>query len=97
MAGSSFVAEMRKETRQPLQYQGLAGFYSAIFSYVFPLQIQNALNEAFHACGAVTGHLLSEVAVLVQRKGGGSVPQVGLHRLYILPSPERVHGVCMPE
>ncbi len=85
--------EVYTETRQPLQYQGLVGFSSCIFPYIFPLQIQNVLHEALHAGGAVLLHAFGEVAVFVQRESCGCVAHVGLYRFYIVPGPDRVHGV----
>jgi len=66
-----------------------------VFPYFFPLQIQNALNEVLHPGGAGLLHSLSEVTVAVQGKGGGSMAQIALDRLHIVPGPERIHGVCM--
>ena len=36
------------------------------------------------------------MAVFIQGKGGGGVAHVGLHGFYIVPGPDRVHGISVP-
>lgn len=62
-----------EKTAQSLKIQGLGGFSCVIFPYVFPLQVQNVLDEVLHSGGAVLRHALGEVAVAVQSKGSGGV------------------------
>ena len=49
----------------------------AVFPYVFPLQIGNALNVLFHSVSAGLFHLLCDMPIHVQRKGSGVVAQIG--------------------
>ena len=79
-----------------MQYQGLTGFFLLFFPYIFPLQVQNVFHEVLHAGGAVLFHALGEMAVFIQGKGGGGVAHVGLHGFYIVPGPDRVHGISVP-
>ena len=60
----------------------------AVFPYVFPLQIGNALNVLFHSVSAGLFHLLCDMPIHVQRKGSGVVAQIALDSLDIIPSPE---------
>ncbi len=54
------------------------------------------MNELLHPVRAGPFHLLRDVAVYIQGKGGGMVSQVALHRLYIVSGPERIHGIGVP-
>ena len=42
-------------------------------------------------------HLLCDVAVNVQSKGGGGMAQVALDRLNVVPGPDRGHGKAVTE
>ena len=55
------------------------------FPLVFPLQLQNVLDEALHALCAGPFHLVRNMAVHIQCKGRSSVSQVALHRLDVVP------------
>ena len=56
-----------------------------IFPLVFPLQLQNVLDEALHALCAGPFHLVRNMAVHIQSKGCCGMAQVSLHRLDIVP------------
>ena len=47
--------------------------------------------------GAVPLRLIRAVGIGGQREGGGRVPKIILHRLYIVPALEACHGVGVPE
>ena len=51
------------------------------------------LYKRLHAGGAVLLHLLREVAVTIQSKGGGGVAQVSLDGLNIITGADRIHSV----
>ena len=70
---------------------------SLVFPLVFPLQVQNSLNEALHAGGAVLLHLLGEVSVLVQGKPGTCVSKIALDALDVVTCSDGVDGVCVSE
>ena len=57
----------------------------ADYPLIDPLQIRNTLYVPLHTGRAVLFHLLADVAVHVQCKGGGGVAQVTLHRFYAVP------------
>ena len=78
-----------------LVISGVGGFFCLFFPYVFPLQVQNLLHKVLHAGGAILLHALGEVTVFVQSEGGGGVAHVGLHGFYIVPGPDRVHGISV--
>ena len=61
------------------------------FPYVFPLQAQNVPDETLHPGGAVLSHTLGEVAVAVQRKGGGN----GLSTLRKTSLPTKIGAVFL--
>ncbi len=69
-------AIMMQNPLNPLITRDLAGFLllpSACFLLIFPLQIHNVLDKAFHSGCAVLHHALSDMAVNVQSKSGGGV------------------------
>ena len=75
-------------------------FYKIFFPLFFPLFVLspgNALNKLFHPVRAGPLHFLGDVPIHIQGKGGGMVSQVALHRLNIVPGPERIHGIGVPE
>ncbi len=66
------------------------------FPLFFPLLAANPLDEGLHPGGAGLFHLICDVAVDVQRKGGGGVAQVALHRFDVVPGPDRGHCIRVP-
>ena len=74
-----------------MKIQGIGGFYC----WVFSLQFQNVLNKAFHPGGAVLLHLVCDVAVDIQREGGGGVAQVALDSLDVIAAFYRGHGISV--
>ena len=71
--------------------------FHGVFPLVFPLETGNALYKLLHAVCASLFHLLCDMAVHVQREGGGIVAQVALHSLNIIPGSDRSHGVTVPQ
>ncbi len=63
------------------------------FPLFFPLLAANPLDEGLHPGGAGLLHLIRDMTVDIQRKGGGGVAQVALHRFDVVPGPNRGHGV----
>lgn len=53
----------------------------------------NCADKTLHAVGTFALHLVSHMAVYVQRKGGCGVTQITLHRLDIVPGSNRGNGV----
>lgn len=86
---------------QPLKYKGQRGFTLpplALFRFIPSLsQLHDILDKALHAGSAVLFHALREMAVSIQRKGSCGVAQIALDGLYIIPRPDSIDGVCMPE
>ncbi len=66
------------------------------FPLFFPLLAANPFDEGLHPGGAGLFHLIRDMTVDIQRKGGGGVAQVALHRLDVVPGPDGGHGVGMP-
>ena len=88
----------------PLEPQGFEGCFPCFgrggFPCFFPywnLQAGNRLNLLFHPVSAGLFHLGGDMSVNVQRKGGGSVSQVFLHRLNVIPGLNRHNRICMSE
>lgn len=69
---------------------------SRVFPLVFPLQVQNALYEALHARRACLLHLIRNMAVYVQRKGGRRMAEIALNCLYIVARANGCDRVTMP-
>ena len=69
----------------------------AVYPLIDPLQPGNALDEAFHALGAVLLHLLRYMTVNVQGESRCVVAQVFLHRFDVVPASEGGHGIAMAE
>ena len=67
-----------------------------MFSLIFPLLYRYALNELLHPLRAVFPHLLCNVAVNVERKGGGGMAQIALDCLNIIAGLDRGNGICVP-
>ena len=61
------------------------------------LPLQHFLDKALHTGGAGLFHAFRGMGVTVHRKSGAGVAQIALNGLYIIPRPDGVHGVCMPE
>jgi hypothetical protein len=93
----SMIFMCRTKPPVPLISTALAVLF-CYFPFISSLsQLQHILDKALHADGAVLFHPVCEVAVSVQGKGCGGVAQIALYRLYIIPGPDSIDGVCMPE
>ena len=57
----------------------------------------HASNKCLHSVRTVLLHLVRDMTIDVQRKGGGGVAQIALHGFDIVPGPDRGHGVAVPE
>jgi hypothetical protein len=68
-----------------------------VFPYVFPLQIQNGMNECFHTAGAVLFHSLGEMAIFVQGESCGSMAKIPLYGFYIIPGTDGIYCIGVPE
>ncbi len=90
---SSNLDSSSTETRCPARD---SGFFLWFFPLCFPLLAQNVLDVTLHAAGALLFHLVSDVPVHVQGKGGGGVAEIALHRLDIVPGTDGGHGVGVP-
>ena len=66
--------------------------FSLIFSLIGSTG-GNCADKTLHAVGTFALHLVSHMAVYVQRKGGCGVTQITLHRLDIVPGADR--GDCV--
>jgi hypothetical protein len=62
----------------------------------FPLTGGNILDEAIHPVSTFSFHLLGDVTVNVQCKGGGCIAQIALHHFNIVPALYRCNGVRVP-
>ena len=62
-----------------------------------PLTALQAADICLHPGSAVLLHPLRHMTVNVQRKGGGCVAQIPLHRLYIIPILEGQDGESVTE
>ena len=56
----------------------------------------NCTDKTLHAVGTFALHLVSHMAIHVQRKGGCGVTQITLHRLDVVPGSNRGNGVGVP-
>lgn len=61
------------------------------------LPVGNALDERLHPGGAGLLHLVCDVTVNVQGKGGCGVAQVSLYSLDVIPGADRCHGIAVSE
>ena len=61
-----------------VRLQGFSAFFEASFPLCFPLPAGNALDELLHSGGAGLLHLVGDVAVDIQGKGGSGVAHVAL-------------------
>ena len=66
--------------------------FSLIFSLIGSTG-GNCADKTLHAVGTFALHLVSHMAVYVQRKGGCGVTQITLHRLDIVAGSNRGNGV----
>ena len=57
----------------------------------------HASDKCLHSVRTVLLHLVRDMTIDVQRKGGGGVAQIALHGFDIVPGPDRGHGVAVPE
>ncbi len=78
---------------------GVSGVFSCPktgFSLIFSLMGStggNCADKTLHAVGTFALHLVSHMAVCVQRKGRCGVTQIALHRLDVVPGADRGNGV----
>ena len=56
----------------------------------------NCADKTLHAVGTFALHLVSHMAVYVQRKGRCGVAQISLHCLDVVPGSNRGNGVGVP-
>ena len=86
-------------SNQSSRNTGVSGVFScpkAGFSLIFSLigsTGENCTDKTLHAVGTFTLHLVSHMAIHVQRKGRCGVTQITLHRLDIVASADR--GDCV--
>ena len=88
-------SELETLATESLEICGFQGFLFC-FRPNFGLIVQNVQNVPLHAICGLLFHLLRGVTVHVEGKGGGSVSQVGLHRLYIVPALDSGNRVAVP-
>ena len=69
--------------------------FSLIFSLIGSTG-GNCADKTLHAVGTFALHLVSHMAIHVQRKGGCGVTQITLHRLDVVPGSNRGNGVGVP-
>ena len=69
--------------------------FSLIFSLIGSTD-GNYTDKTLHAVGTFTLHLVSHMAIHVQRKGRCGVAQVPLHRLDVVPGADRGDCVGVP-
>ena len=72
-------------------------YFSGFDPLIDPLQPGNTFYECFHPVSAGPLHFLGDVSVCVQCESCCVVPQIPLHGLDIVSSPEGGHGVAMAE
>ena len=81
---------------------GVSGVFScpkAGFSLIFSLigsTDGNCTDKALHAVGTFALHLVSHMAIHVQRKGGCGVTQITLHCLDVISGADRGDSVGVP-
>ena len=80
-------------TLEAVRPQGFSAFLGASFPLCFPLPAGNALDELLHPGGAGLLHLVGDVAVDIQGKGGGGVAHVALDGLDVIAAPDGGHSV----
>ena len=86
-------------SNQSSRNTGVSGAFlcpKAGFSLVFSLMGStggNCADKTLHAVGTFALHLVSHMAVYVQRKGRCGVAQISLHRLDVISGADRGNGV----
>ena len=85
--------------RKPLKPQWFQGFQAKshiCFPLRFPLsEVQHIFDEGIHPGGAGLLHLVGDMAVDIQCKGGGRVAQVALDGLDVVAAPDSGDSVGM--
>nr|WP_325218757.1 hypothetical protein [uncultured Oscillibacter sp.] len=87
---------------KPQWIQGFSHALKKVFPYFFPylpfslLRTLNPVDVRLHSGGALVLHPFGNMSVNIQREGGGSVAQVGLNGLDIIPVLERQDRKRMP-
>ena len=66
------------------------------FFTCFPLSSSNAPDKVLHPLCAFPLHLIGDMTVDIQCKGGGGMAQVALHRFDVVPAFYRCHGIRVP-
>ena len=69
---------------------------SGLYPYNYPLQPQSAGYIRLHTGRAFLLHRLCNVSINIKGETRGSVSQIALNRLYIIPSADSCHGVRVP-
>lgn len=70
------------------------GCFPLFFSYGgFPLPSGNAPDKVLHPFSTFPLHLIGDMTVDIQCKGGGGMAQVALHGLNVVPAFYRCHGI----
>ena len=89
-------------SNQSSRNTGVSGVFScpkAGFSLIFSLIGStggNCTDKTLHAVGTFALHLVSHMAIHVQRKGRCGVTQISLHCLDVVPGADRGNGVGVP-
>ena len=63
---------------------------------VFPLQLFDFLNIAFHPLRARSLHIIGDMAVYIQCESSCMMPKVALHGLDVIACPKRGDGIAVP-
>lgn len=93
------VSFLSTHDRQSSRNTGVSGVFSCPktgFSLIFSLIGStggNCTDKTLHAVGTFALHLVSHMAVYVQRKGRCGVTQIALHGLDVVPGSNRGNGV----
>ena len=67
-----------------------------VFPCVFPLQLFDFLNIAFHPLRARSLHIIGDMAVYIKRESSCMMPKVALHGLDVIACPKRGDGIAVP-
>ena len=97
-AGSNPVGRTNQSSRNTC-VSGVFSCPKTGFSLIFSLIGStggNCADKTLHAVGTFALHLVSHMAVYVQRKSRCGVAQVPLHRLDVVPDSNRGNGVGVP-
>ena len=103
-AGGHWFESSSLHHENPLEPQGFEGFFLTsevcfplFFSYGgFPLPSGNAPDKVLHPFSTFPLHLIGDMTVDIQCKGGGGMAQVALHRFDVVPAFYRCHGIRVP-